>query len=81
MSITLADLPELELRLADAKLGLHKILTGKSKIYVAYTAGGMHSASFQQASVPELRKYILEMQADVARLKGDASPFAPIHWS
>lgn len=81
MALTLNDLPELELRLAEAKVGLHKILTGKSKIYVAYTAGGMHSASYQQASVPELRKYILEMQAEVAMLKGDAHPFAPIHWS
>lgn len=81
MSLTLADLPELEVRLADAKLGLHKLLTGKSKIYVAYAAGGMHAVSFQQASIPALEKYILGLEVDVARLKGDAHPFAPIHWS
>jgi len=80
MTTTISDLPTLQLRLAEAELALHKLLTGKQKVQVMYALGGNHSVTYQQTQAGDLRAYISELRATIASVTGIGER-RPIHWS
>lgn len=51
-------------RLLEAEIALHKLLTGKSTVSLSHgdSAGNNRSYQYSQASIEQLRTYIIELE-------------------
>jgi hypothetical protein len=66
------ELPTLRLRLAEAELARHKLLTGNKRIRLMHSGAGVStSADFSQADVGKLAEYIDELKSRIATLTGE----------
>lgn len=76
--MTPAELLEKKLRLAEAEMALHKILTGSKEQSVSFGAG--KSVAYTQANISELRRYINELKDEIAVAEGTGKPRGPIRF-
>lgn len=66
------DLPTLRLRLADAQLAKHKLLTGQMRVRLMHVGGSTTaSADFAKPDLPQLEAYIRELLDRIAALTGE----------
>lgn len=54
-------------RLLEAEIALHKLLTGKSTVSLSHgdSAGNNRSYQYSQASIEQLRTYIIELKSQL----------------
>lgn len=64
----MADITELQTRLTEAETARHKLLTGILEVTVSISNYG--SASYAQADISKLERYISQLKNDIAKLKG-----------
>jgi hypothetical protein len=71
----MADLTTLQTRLTEAEAALHDLLTGRREVSVSWASG--QQVSYSKSDLPELRRYIQQLKAEIAELTG-ANRRAPI---
>ena len=63
-------------RLLEAEIALHKLLTGKSTVSRSHgdSAGNNRSYQYSQASIEQLRTYIIELKSQLGLSTGRRRP-------
>lgn len=81
MTETTVDCPTLRLRLAEAELALHKLLTGSKAQTVTF--GPSKSTTFTPATASDLRRYIGDLKDQLASCCGEGTPAprAPVRFT
>ena len=65
---------ELQLKLAEARVAYHKLMTGTQSQSVSMASQyNNRSQTFTQASVDELRRYINDLESQIAVLQGSTT--------
>lgn len=70
------DLTTLQLRRTEALEAVHQLSTGAKEVAVAHAG---RSLTFAAAQLPELRRYVLDLQAAIDRKTGTGLGRRPIH--
>lgn len=76
--MTPEELLQKKLRLAEAEMALHKLLTGSKEQSVQFGAG--KSVAYTQANISELRRYINELKDEIAVAEGRGKPRGSIRF-
>lgn len=72
----LMDLPTLRLRLAEAQMARHQLLTGSKRERIS--RGGTE-ITYTRADIGKLERYIAELQSDIARAEGGVPRRSTLH--
>lgn len=64
----MADLSTLQTRLSEAETALHDLTIGRREVSVSWSDG--QQVSYSKADIPELRRYIQDLKAQIAALTG-----------
>jgi len=68
-------LPSAEQRLLEAKLALHKLMTGATEVAVGY---GDRSLTFRSANIADLQAYIRQLEGEIGDDSTKRRPFGVI---
>jgi hypothetical protein len=76
--MTPEELLQKKLRLAEAEMALHALLTGSKEQSVSFGAG--KSVAYTQANIAELRRYINELKDEIGAAEGTRQKRGPIRF-
>lgn len=76
--MTPEELLQKKLRLAEAEVALHALLTGSKEQTVSFGSG--KSVGYTQTNIAELRRYINELKDEIAAAEGTGQKRGPIRF-